>query len=689
MKILIFAGTTEGRIVSEKLAEQKKEHTVCVTSEYGSGLLHESGFCSVHTEKMDSGRMHDFIAEGGFDFVIDATHPYAYEASRNIKAAAEGLDIQCVRLKRDTGVNDAYEKMEFFDSNEDCAAKLLNTQGNILLTIGSRELHKYCVDEALKERLFVRIIPDEESLKCCTDLGIKGKNIVALQGPFSEEMNEAMIDMYDIAYVISKQSGAAGGFAEKLNAAKKKGITFCVIGCLEKEDGLSTEEVLARLGIRESAIQTEETETEMSADKTAEEKIQITLAGIGPGSRDSLTAEVMNAVKTADYLLGAERMLELFPETEVEKKPFYRPEEIIPFLKEKYNYKRSCEAVVLFSGDTGFYSGATRLYKELVTEAEKEGLNCIIRILPGISSVSCLAARCNVSYEDAKLISMHGKIVNNPSDIISQNEKTFVLLSGRQDVNLLGTKLTDAGLNDVLIKLGIRLSYEDERILSLSPKECKVFGENGLMTAFVYNPHAKAGVLTPGIPDDDFIRDKVPMTKQEVRALSICKLHLDKNSVLYDIGGGTGSVSVEAAKLSEGIQVFSVERKEEACELIEKNRAKFALDNLSVIHDTAPDGLDGLPVATHAFIGGSGGNLKEIIDTLYAINPRMRVVINAISIETVSELKSIITLPFITNTDIVLAQFSHAKNVLDYHLMLSDNPVWICSFDFTEKKDEN
>jgi precorrin-6Y C5,15-methyltransferase (decarboxylating) len=119
--------------------------------------------------------------------------------------------------------------------------------------------------------------------------------------------------------------------------------------------------------------------------------------------------------------------------------------------------------------------------------------------------------------------------------------------------------------------------------------------------------------------------------------------------------------------------------------LIEKNKEKFELENIEIIEANAPSGLDKLQKATHAFIGGSGGNMREILQTLYDINPNMRVVINAISIETISEINDIITLPNIINAEVVQLQVSRANAVGRYHLMKAENPVWICSFTFTDK----
>ncbi len=673
-------------------------------------MLPENEFLNVHCEQMDEGRMREFIKENGFDFVIDATHPYAVKASANIKEAVKDLNVQRIRLKRVISGNASLDGVRFFDTHEDCAKALCAMTGRILLTIGCRELSKYCENEDLKERLIVRIIPDEDSLRCCRELGIKGKNIIAMQGPFSLSMNEAMIEMYGIAAMVSKQSGTAGGFDEKMIAANHTGIPLFVIGKAEEEAGALTlsevKELLQdELGIRpeNNSAHSEEEDFERQkvfvkeSENKEESNIQkeITLAGIGMGSIGNCTTDVVKSVEKADLLFGAKRMLASFPESKAEKVPLYTAEEILNYIKNHPEYQR---IVVLFSGDSGFYSGAKKLAdalkKELDANALKSKQNAdalnpemnngrtLIKILPGISSVSYLSSKCGISYEDALILSMHGKELVNIAKKVRNHKKIFLLLSGSEDIRFIGQKLQKAGLDEVKITIGFNLSYEDEKILTMNPEECSTFDEKGIFTACIENDNPVFDILTPGLENEAFLREKVPMTKEEVREVSITKLRLKKDSILYDIGSGTGSISVEAAGLSDDIKVFAIEQKEEAVNLTGKNAEKFNLENIQIIHAKAPDGLKQLPKATHAFIGGSGGNLREIIECLYEINPRMRVVINAISLETLSEIKEILKLPYVTNPDVVLAQFSHAKNVLDYNLMTSDNPVWICAFDF-------
>ena len=673
-EVLIFAGTTEGRKLSECLAASGIYHIICVATEYGEIVLKENLFMTVHRGRMNEDHIREFIQNGKFKAVVDATHPYADIVTENIKMAMEGMKIPYLRLKREMDLVQKEDNVFYFESNEACAKALEEIKGNILLTTGSKELVKYCVSENIRSRLFVRVLPGLESLSLCIEQGIKGKQIIAMQGPFSTEMNEAMIRQYGISCLVTKQSGASGGYFEKLAAAKKTGISVFAIGHPGEDAGYSFHEVCSELErICQRKIQ-------------VKNEMDITLAGIGMGNKNNLTKEVSEKIEEADILLGAERMLEPY-KARMEKRPFYLAKQIIPYLQEiqmKHPMER-LKVVVLFSGDSGFYSGCQSLYHALQEEINTGQLKAKMNVMPGISSVAFLASCIGESYQDAAVYSMHGKEIHNLAHRIQTEQKTFLIMSGVKDVNRLGESLIKAGMNDCEIITGYQMSYAEQQIIKRTPDECIKLREEGLYTCFVKNPNAIKKRLTHGIADIEFIRDKVPMTKEEVREVSICKLKLCQDAVVYDIGSGTGSISVEIAGISSDIQVYAVEQKKEAVSLLLQNMKKFQIKNVTVIEAKAPEGLQNLPVATHAFIGGSGGNLKEILQVLYAMNPNMRVVINAISMETICEIKEILSLYSIKNEEMIQMQVSRAKEVGKYHLMQAENPVWICSFDFCKE----
>lgn len=678
-EILIFAGTTEGRMLSECLASAGIANTVCVATEYGEMVLKKHPLVTVHCGRMNQDEIKEWITKGNFAAVVDATHPYADVITENIINARKETGLPYFRLLRDTAVAHTEQvngsgKVMYFDTNEDCAKALEEIEGNILLTTGSKELAKYCKAQAVKNRLYVRILPGIESLSLCMEQGIKGKQLLAMQGPFTVEMNRAIIRQYGISCLVTKQSGMTGGYVEKLEAARETGIPVCVIGHPKKEEGYSFSDLCKELeGICGQRIQ-----------RKAE--LQIILAGIGMGNKNSLTREVQEAIEEADILLGAERMLAPF-QPKLEKKPFYQAKQIIPYLKEIQEKSPFCgnyKVVILFSGDSGFYSGCQALYHTLQEEVDTGQLQASIHIMPGISSVSYLASCVGESYHDAAICSMHGKELNNLARRIKKEQKMYLLTSGVKDVNRLGTLLVTADMCDCEVVVGFQLSYAEQQIKKLTPKECCGLKEEGLYTCLIRNPKAVPEKLTHGMADEALIRSKVPMTKEEIREVSICKLQLHKESVVYDIGSGTGSIAVEIAGLSDDVQVYAIEQKAEAVSLIKQNKEKFQLENITVLETKAPEGLEKLPMATHALIGGSGGNLKKILDMLYQINPTMRIVIHAISMETICEIKEVLSLYPIRNEEVVQMQISRAKKVGAYHLMQAENPVWICAFDFHE-----
>jgi len=486
-------------------------------------------------------------------------------------------------------------------------------------------------------------------------------------------MNEAMLRQYQIKCLVTKESGNAGGYQEKLDAAQNLGIPVFVIGCPVEQESYTFEEVCEQL--------------EMIFGQRIKKNtgFQITLAGVGMGNSQCLTKEVEKAIAEADILLGADRMIAGY-QPKIEKMPYYTPEQIVPYL-DGLSKVTSCRndrnVVILFSGDTGFYSGCQKLYEALLREIKHGRLQAMVTVMPGISSVAYLAACMGENYQDAVICSMHGKELPNLAKKIRMGKKIFLLMSGLKDIHKLGKLLLDAGLIECTVVAGYQLSYPEQLIMELKPEECMKLQEDGLYTCCIKNPKPERKMLTHGKADGEFIRDNVPMTKEEVREVSICKLKLYEGAVVYDIGSGTGSIAVEIAGLSDEIKVFAVEHKAEAVFLIARNKEKFELNNIEIVSGKAPDGLEELPVPTHAFIGGSGGRMKEILSALYQKNSQMRVVINAISMETICEIKEALSTFSIQNADVVQMQVSRAKSVGAYHLMQAENPVWICSFDFS------
>lgn len=744
-QILIFAGTTEGRVLAERLCSLQMPCTVCVATQYGGQVMGERPGLTVRTGRMGPEEMRRFIREGDYAAVVDATHPYATLVSKYIRGSIQGLSMPYLRLKRDTDmagiIEEKPDRLLYFDSHEACAAYLAGTKGNILLTTGSRELAVYA-GTISKSRLFVRVIPSTESLQACNACEIIGRQIIAMQGPFSSEMNRALIAQFHIRYLVTKESGTTGGFAEKIEAARAAGIPVLVIGNPEQSEGVSMEEAVNRLlewtGVQKTQVvsvmpekaagaaqeeasqmgreedgrampEEAERKTPKETPEEAERKTpevmewnrkwnrvgpgktesplhRIALLGMGMGDRRLLTAEAQERLEQAEVIFGAKRLLHetaawIHPREAI---PYYLAEDILPWLQ-----AQECgrEVVVLFSGDTGFYSGAGKLYRALQQAVEQGELRARVKLYPGICAVSYLAASLGVSWEDAAVESIHGREINLPG-LLQKHTRTFLLLSGHEDVNRIGKIMLENHLQEAKVYLGFQLSYSEEQIRCLTPQECMQITQKGLYCCMITNERAVQRVLTPGLPDRLFTRDRVPMTKEEIRILSVCKLRLTQESILYDIGSGTGSVSVEGARLSEKIRVYAIDCNPAAIELTAGNAVKQGLCNIQTVHGDARDAIQKLPSPTHAFIGGSGGELGEILKLLYRKNPAMRVVVNAVSLETIAELAALLPKLSLREREIIQVQIARENDAGRYHLMKAENPVYIAAFCFQEKKVE-
>lgn len=394
----------------------------------------------------------------------------------------------------------------------------------------------------------------------------------------------------------------------------------------------------------------------------------IYLIGIGMGKSNSLTEEAKEIIESCGCVIGAKRMTEAAGHL---GKPVYtahKPEEILNIITEHREYLKTA---VLLSGDPGFYSGAKKL--TVLLKEKTEGLR--INTIPGISSVVCLAARLSVPWDDAVLVSVHGRN-QNYIHAIAHNEKTFLLLGGGKSGREFCEKLTYYGLTDVEVSIGKNLSYEEEEIIQKTGRELKPEDFSGLDVAYIHN-QSPCPLVFRSIKDEEFVRGNVPMTKEEIRTLGLAKLQLEKDSLLYDIGAGTGSVAVQAACQSGDIRVYAVEKNPKGAALIRENQKKFRCDFIEVVEGTAPEALRELPAPTHVFIGGSSGNLEEILRAVGKKNNRARIVLTAISLETVEEIMKAVRDGLLREPEIMQITSARAKEAGSYHMMCGMNPVYI------------
>ena len=689
IRICVFAGTTEGRKLAQFLCGQKIQAHVCVATGYGQELIPEADNITVSAERLPEEKIRQMLQEETFDLVVDATHPYAAAVTDSIRSSCAVTGTRYERLVRkeagpviERAVADSTEKTEIADedgrSNEgnrivyaadagEAAGFLGTVEGNILLTTGSKEIAAYATIPGFEERVYARVLPMESSLAACGEAGMKPSHIIAMQGPFSLEMNVAMLKAVQASWMVTKDSGEPGGFQEKADAAFRTGTSLLVIGRPHREEGLDYEQMISLL-CREygCAIQPE-----------------ITIAGIGPGNTQCMTRETLSAISQADCLIGAARMLQQRCRPGQDIYETIAPEKIVAFILEHPGYQR---CTVLMSGDTGFFSGTKKLLEALAFH----GLDRNVKVLPGLSSLSVLCARLKTSYEDVRMVSLHGR----ETDIVQELRtypRVFTLVGGEDGICRLCSTLTDAGLGDIRIHVGERLSYPDEKITSGFCRDMKERTFHSLSAALLERvdidslPAADDGgtIVTPGLPDAAFLRAEgekgiIPMTKSEIRALCLSKLQLLEDSVCWDIGAGTGSVSIEMARLVRGGHVYAIERDAKAIPLILENQKKLLpWDNLTVIEGIAPEACEDLPAPTHAFIGGSTGNIHEILELLLKKNGHVRIVAAAISLETIAQLTQCMKAFSFTETEVTAVNISADRKAGTYHLMNARNPVFI------------
>ena len=655
---IVFSGTTEGRLLSDALSAHGIKHIVCVAGTYGEDMMEDDPNRTVHVGRMDAMQMKEFFISNKFSgegTVIDATHPYASEVTANIKSACEDLNLKYVRVIR-SGDESAAEGFPKYATAADCAKALDKTDSNILLTTGSKELGIYAenVSSDVLGRTYVRVLPSVESLELCEKAGIEKSHIIAMHGPFSTEMNEALIRQYSIKHLVTKESGASGGFDEKILAARNEGITAHIIERPSKEEGVSVEAALSMV----------------LAYKNPE--MNITIAGLGMGSEGGLTLDAHLAIKDSDVIFGAERLISRFNK---KKYPLYLAKDIIPVLEAE----KPLRPVILYSGDVSFFSGT----RKMIAALKEWRRDIIIRVLPGISSISYLASKIGTSYDDAKLFSLHGHDSDEDlaklTDLIRYNPKVFTLLSGGKDIGKIAEAMITSGIKGS-ITAGNNLSYDDESVITMSPDEALSYDKTGITTAFISNDAPLRKPLINVIKDSDMIRSDVPMTKECIRHESIIRLELCEGDVLYDVGGGTGSVSIEAASLSRDLKVYTFEKKPEAIGLIKENIKKADLYNIEVVEGDAPDTFEGLPSPDKVFIGGSEGRLSDIIAKLSGMRKGIRYVINAVSLETFEEVKKLMKEYDAKDEEILQISVTGVRKAGEHHLMSAQNPVWIFSF---------
>ena len=393
--------------------------------------------------------------------------------------------------------------------------------------------------------------------------------------------------------------------------------------------------------------------------------MNVTLIGMGSGQPENLTLQGLAALRQADLILGARRLLAVLPAGCTENRAAaYRPDEVADLLQTS----GAENAVLVYSGDTGFYSGASSMMEKL------EALGVRARVLPGLSSIQLLAAALGRPWQGWNLVSAHGRTCDPVAECM-QGRPTFFLTGGSEDPATLCAQLAAEGFGDVQAVVGQCLGTPEEKLFRGSVKELAAGRFNSLSVLLV----EAAEVLprrAPGLPDEAFERDDVPMTKQEVRAAVLAKLAVRPEDILWDVGAGTGSVSVELALAAPRGRVYAVECRPEGCALIKANREKFRTRNLVLVEGLAPAALSDLPAPDAVFIGGSKGSLAAIVDAALDKNPDARICVSAIALESLSAAVAALTAKGRT-VQVSQIAVSRARAVGGLHLMMAQNPIYL------------
>ena len=653
-KVLLFAGTTEGAKLAQFLADGGVSVLACVATEYGKTTMKEGPFLKVSSGPLgEEGMLKEVSIH---QLVVDATHPYATDISEHISRACRKTGAKYMRMVRKGTVFG--EGVIIVQSIDEAVRYLSDTEGPILVTTGSKDLVKYARIPGYKTRVYARVLSAPRVMTVCAEMGFVGKNLYMMQGPFCTELDYGMLVQTGAKYMVTKDSGTVGGINGKLEAAKRAGVKVIVVGRPTKEEGPDYEEVLDILSKRFN-ISCPEPNHRL-----------VILAGIGMGSLSGPTVSAYETVTKADVLIGADRMLETFKDTNKPVCREYLADKVVDFLDSSPQYRN---AAILLSGDVGFHSGAKALLSKL--DSEKYDVKCMC----GISSVQYMCAKMRMSWEDVCMLSAHGREQNIPGEV-RRNSSTFIILNSKNAVTDMCDDLMRFGLSNLKITIGKNMGYLNETFVTGTPREIQALNITGLCSAMIENP-SPVCCMPIGMYDDEFIRESnIPMTKSEIRVLAVSKLRLCDNSIVYDIGAGTGSVSVEMARCAVNGEIYAVEKNNVAIGLIQRNRKATCTPNIKVVRGTAPEALELLPAPTHVFIGGSSGNLREIVRCVFDKNPRVRIVITAVTLETLSDMTECGHMSDLIQEDLISVNISNSRIVGRYNLMTAQNPVYIATF---------
>lgn len=426
--------------------------------------------------------------------------------------------------------------------------------------------------------------------------------------------------------------------------------------------------------------------------------MRIDLAGFGPGSAQKTTQQVMTALGEADLIITSSRLADaLWGGADTDSGSLI--DASVPYwnvMQDEDRFGLSSglrilietdsgkilrilenepfeRAVCLFGGDTSFYSGAVPLLALIRKSRALEEKKARVRVLPGVSSLSETCARLGVPFSQVEVFSAHGRDVD-PVRAVMNGKKSFFLTGGENDPAALCARLTRAGLGDLEVTILERLSLGGERIRSMSAKEAAGLKTDPLSVLLVesapVSEELRRGI--PGIPDESFVRGRVPMTKRLVRVCALSLLNPSKEDLCWDLGAGTGSMSIELSARCR--RVVSVERNPEALLLMEENRKKFGAWNMEIVEGVIPQILPELPAPDRIFVGGGGGWIRRILGQLK--EQHVPVCAPAVTLETLQEARCALEENGY-ETQVVQVAVTDVIKRGEHHMMDAQNPVFL------------
>ncbi len=394
----------------------------------------------------------------------------------------------------------------------------------------------------------------------------------------------------------------------------------------------------------------------------------IYLVGAGIEGWEGFGAKALEVINSAELLIGHQRLLDIFPDFTGEKQTFGDLSLMLDLLKSTEK-----NVVVLSSGDPNFFGIARFLFRNLPKDR--------IEIFPNVTSVQYAFARIKEPWDDTIFVSVHGRGLKGAIDRIIAAEKATVLTDEVNTPAVIARELINRGAEGYDVYLCEDLGLSTEKFTRTDVRglvDLPASALNLLILIKAWEPNLESYPLM-GISDDEFASARKLITRQEIRAVTLAKLQIQNDLVLWDIGAGSGSVSIEAGNLMPNGKVYALEKNPQYLSFIRDNLKKFSAKNVMLVEAYAPEGIDELPNPDRVFIGGSGGMLDDIIDAVdRRLKPDGVIVINAVTLDTLTK-----AVEFLEDhgylVEVVCVNVAKTVGLTEYKMFESHNPVYVIS----------